>query len=156
MKQLARKILIIIGIIILIPFWSEAGKDTLLSARPMAQPEQNETNALPSTVMPFYQAPKGAIPGGRLKELGRSGKYFPVIQVLAPNHIGMTRHKQPTLYWYLSDLTTYSIEFTLVDSRTISPVVETVLARPTEAGVQQIRLRDYGINLDVDVPYRWF
>ena len=156
MKQRARKILIMIGIVMLIPFWSEAGADTLLSPMPMEKLEQNETKALPSAVMPFYQPPKGAIPGGRLKGRGRSGKDLPVIQVLAPNHVGMTRRKQPTLYWYLSNLTTYPIEFTLVDSRTISPVVETRLARPTEAGVQQIRLRDYGISLDVDVPYRWF
>src|SRR2546430_1273708 len=156
MKQRAIEILIVIGIIILIPFWSEAGKDTLLSARPMAQPEQNETNALPSTVMPFYQPPKGAQPGGRLKERGRSGKLLPVVQVLAPNHVGVTLHKQPTLYWYISKPSTYPIEFTLVDGRKILPIIETRLPSPVEAGIQAIRLKDFGITLDVEVPYRWF
>jgi hypothetical protein len=155
MKQRASEILIVIGIIMLIPLWS-GGEDTLPSPMPIEQLDKNQTNALPSAVMPCYQPPKGAQPGGRLKERGRSGKLLPVVQVLAPNHVGVTLHKQPTLYWYISKPSTYPIEFTLVDSRKILPIIETRLPSPVEAGIQAIRLKDFGITLDVEVPYRWF
>jgi Domain of Unknown Function (DUF928) len=109
-----------------------------------------------SQAMPLYRPPKGTVPGGRLKGGNRGGKDFPVIQVLAPNHVGLTRKKQPTLYWYLSKRTTYPLEFTFVDSRAIQPIIEVGLPQPSEAGVQRIRLRDYGALMETGVPYRWF
>jgi uncharacterized protein DUF928 len=118
--------------------------------------EKGNTKSLASGVMPQYRPPQGSVPGGRLKGGIRGGKEAPVLQVLAPNHVGLTRYKQPTLYWYLSKPVSYPIEFTLVDSRKIPPLVETRLPTPTEGGVQSIQLKDYAISLEVGVPYRWF
>jgi hypothetical protein len=42
-----------------------------------------------------------AAAGGMLREL-----------VLAPDHTGLTREEQPTLYWYIPQATTHPIEFT--------------------------------------------
>ena len=127
-----------------------------------AQPLQREkldkieSKPVPSATMPLYRPPQGRIPGGRLKGGLRGGKDAPIVQVLAPDHVGLTRHKQPTLYWYLSKPSPYPIEFTFVDSRTIPPVVETQLPPPPEVGVQALRLKDFGVSLEVGVPYRWF
>ncbi|HEY3197304.1 MAG TPA: DUF928 domain-containing protein [Nitrospirales bacterium] len=124
--------------------------------RPPAAQSLEKADVKSSPAIPLYRPPKGSVPGGRLKGGNRGGKDFPVIQVLAPNHVGLTRLKQPTLYWYLSKLTTYPLEFTFVDSRAIQPIIEVRLPQPSEPGVQRIGLRDYGIVMDSAVPYRWF
>ncbi|HEY3197303.1 MAG TPA: DUF928 domain-containing protein [Nitrospirales bacterium] len=107
--------------------------------------------------MPLYNPPKGSAAGGRFSDSSARGNHdIPTLMVLAPNHIGLTKNRQPTLYWYLSRPTTYSIEFTLVDSREIAPLLEIRLNSPTGAGIHAIRLSDYGISLAPGVPYRWF
>jgi hypothetical protein len=107
--------------------------------------------------MPLYNPPKGSVAGGRFSDGSARGSHdIPTLMVLAPNHVGLTKHKQPTLYWYLSRPTTYSIEFTLVDSREIAPLLEIRLNSPKGAGIHAIRLSDYGISLAPGVPYRWF
>ena len=106
--------------------------------------------------MPFYVPPKGSAIGGRFSDSSRGSHDVITLMVLAPDHVGLTKHKQPTLYWYLSRPTTYSIMFTLVDSESIAPVLETRLNSPKSPGIQAIRLSDYGINLVPGVSYRWF
>jgi uncharacterized protein DUF928 len=147
---------LILGLVFGMPQMGE-GADEMSPQPPLGDTiERVEKKSSPET-LPLYKPPKGSVPGGRLKggSRGRSGE-LPVVQVLAPNHVGLTRHKQPILYWYISGLTSYPVEFTLVDSRTIAPILETRLKAPAEAGVQHIRLRDFGITLEPGVPYRWF
>jgi hypothetical protein len=139
-----------------LPVWGVAANEKGTPPLPTEVLEKSDAQGLPSALIPLYRPPKGSIPGGRLKGGIRGSKDAPVLQVLAPNHVGLTRDKQPTLYWYLCKQSPYPIEFTLVDSRTIPPVVETRLAHPTELGVQRIRLQDYSVNLEEGVPYRWF
>jgi hypothetical protein len=107
--------------------------------------------------LPLYKPPKDSKPGGRVSSITR-GKHddAPVVLALAPDHVGLSKQVQPVLYWYLSKPTTYRIEFTLVDSRAIAPMIETVLTPPHEAGIHAIRLADYGISLEPGVTYRWF
>jgi hypothetical protein len=76
--------------------------------------------------------------------------------VLAPDHLGLTKSKLPVLYWYLSKPTELPVEFSLVDSRAIAPILEVRLPSPHEAGVHAIRLSDYKVSLVPGVPYRWF
>jgi hypothetical protein len=118
-----------------------------------AQIDKTAINA----AMPLYVPPKGSAAGGRFSDSSRRGTHdVPTLIALAPNHVGLTKHKQPTLYWYLSKPTTYSIVFTLVDSHAIEPVLETRLNSPKGPGIQAVRLSDYGISLVPGVPYRWF
>ena len=38
----------------------------------------------------------------------------------------------------------------------VKPVLETTIASPRRAGIQQIRLSDYGVNLRPGVVYQWY
>lgn len=107
--------------------------------------------------LPLYKPPKDSKPGGRVTSTTR-GKQddAPTVLALAPDHVGLSKQVQPVLYWYLSKPTNYRIEFTLVDSRAIAPVIETVLPPPHEAGIHAIRLTDFGIRLEPGMTYRWF
>jgi len=106
--------------------------------------------------MPVYKPRKensitGRIDGGFRG--GREGE--PVLKVLAPyDHIGETVKKSPALYWYLSQPTSYRIVFTLEDPRRIEPMLEVGLTPPMKAGIQTIRLADYGVELEPQIPYR--
>ena len=122
---------------------------------PDVKAEVSETAINPA--MPLYTPPKGSTAGGRFSGSSRGPMDdSPTLMVLAPNHVGLTKNRQPTLYWYLSRPTTYSIEFTLVDSRAIAPLLEIRLNSPKSPGIHAIRLSDYGISLVPGVPYRWF
>ena len=79
-----------------------------------------------------------------------------MLSVLAPDHAGLTASEQPSLYWQISTATTYPVELTIMDPRQIEPVLETRLAGPIQAGLHRVRLADYGVRLDPDVPYRWY
>jgi hypothetical protein len=60
------------------------------------------------------------------------------------------------LYWYISAPTTHPIELTVTEEQAIRPLLETPLPSPSQAGVQRVRLAEYGIRLAPGVQYRWF
>jgi hypothetical protein len=103
-----------------------------------------------------YTPPKRGTPGGRVGGGTRSLEQRPVIAVLAPDHVGLTIREQPSLYWYLSKPVSGMVEFTLIDSTSLTPILETQLRTPLEAGIQPIHLSDYGIQLATGVSYSWF
>jgi len=84
------------------------------------------------------------------------GDELPFICVLAPDHTGLTVREQPQLYWFLSETTTYPIEFTLIESWGVKPLLETALDPSAKPGFQSVRLADYGIRLRSGVQYKWF
>jgi hypothetical protein len=157
MRRLGLAVSGILLLALVLPWLGNAAEERL---KEPASPPQGLENPEPPSVqnpaMPLYRAPKGSVPGGRLKGGIRAGKDVPVLQVLAPNHVGLTRQRQPVLYWYISKVSKYPIEFTLVDSRAMEPLIETRLRQPTVPGVQYIRLKDYDVSLEPGVPYRWF
>jgi len=110
----------------------------------------------PSSGSLVYNPPKRGVPGGRVGGGTRGGESGPVMLPLAPDHVGLTTQTQPTLYWYLSKPTNYPIEFTLVDVKATTPILERRLSSSNQAGIQAIRLADYGISLVPGVTYRWY
>jgi len=106
--------------------------------------------------MPVYKPRNKNHITGRVDGGFRGGKEGePVLKVLAPyDHIGETVKKSPALYWYLSEPTPYRITFTLEDPRLIEPMLKVGLRPPTKAGIQTIRLADYGVELEPQIPYR--
>lgn len=105
--------------------------------------------------MPVYKQPRRSIPKGRVGG-GIRGGDAPALYVLVPDHVGLTKDEQPTLLWYLSKPTSLPLEFTLVDSRAIKPLLEKQLSPPAKPGVQRISLKDFGIKLEPNVQYKWF
>jgi hypothetical protein len=103
-----------------------------------------------------YKPPIRGKPGNRIGGGTRGlDKDLPVIAALVPDHTGLTTISQPTLYWYLSKPSVYSIEFTLNDEQGIEPLVEVVL-KDTGSGIQSIRLSDFNMALREGIEYQWF
>jgi hypothetical protein len=106
---------------------------------------------------PVYKPPLRGAPGGRLGGGTRgTGRDTFVLSVLAPDHSGLTRHEQPTLYWYISAATTLPIELTIMDPTAVQPLLEMRITPPITAGIHEIRLADHGIRLAPDAVYRWY
>ena len=133
-----------------------------LPADPTPAPPKNQPPVGTSATPPggrdiVYTPPKRGMPGGRVGGGSRSAEnQRPVILVLAPDHVALTMQEQPSLFWYVSQATSGPVLFTLIDSRAVTPIVETGLTSPSQGGVQRIRLADYGIRLTTGVSYRWF
>ena len=107
-----------------------------------------------------YQPPhKGAPAPGLRRGGGTRGmnKSVPVISLLAPEHVGLTLQEQPVLYWFTPTKQDrlFSFEFTLIGDNAETPVVETKLSPPAQAGLQQIRLSDYKVKLSPGERYLW-
>jgi hypothetical protein len=111
---------------------------------------------LPAVGTPVYKPPVGlGAPGGRLGGGTRGAGQTFVLSVLAPTHTGLTMREQPVLYWYLTKPISSPMEFTLSDDG-VKPLIETTLKPPFGAGVQAIRLADFGVRLEPGKAYRWF
>ncbi len=109
------------------------------------------------SLAPLYKPRERATPRARIFSPTRGiDAEAPRALALVPDHIGFTVAVQPTLYWYLSKTTSLPITFTLIDTRVIKPLFHVTLASPRRAGLQVIRLKDYGIALEEHVQYRWF
>jgi Domain of Unknown Function (DUF928) len=78
----------------------------------------------------------------------------PWVEVLAPDHLGLTLSESPTLLWFLSAATGARIEVTLVDPRRSAPLVEAVVAG-ARAGIQVFDAGRYGVKLERGVQYEW-
>ena len=138
--------------IALAPAAAKAGDETPTGASTAQAAAQTDAPA------PVYQLPKVGKPRGRIGG-GRRGPILvgAEIQALVPDHVGQTTAAQPSLYWYLAEPVQGELAFevTLVDERSIDPVVDRRLARPERVGLQRIQLADLGVSLDPGLEYQW-
>lgn len=105
----------------------------------------------------IYKPPLRRAPGGRVGGGTRDGgDAVPGVEVLAPDHVGLTVQEQPTLYWYLSSVTPLPIVFTVNDESAVKPLLEQKISAPTRPGIQRVRLSDYAVKLETGKRYRWF
>lgn len=107
----------------------------------------------------LYQPPRGlgAPSAGRRVGGGTRGtnKSVPILSVLAPDHTGLTVREQPDLYWFASDVVTNPVELTLTLEKGETPILEKRLQVPAKAGIQRVRLSDYGVKLIPGERYSW-
>jgi hypothetical protein len=124
--------------------------------------EQNKTTgdakvstsaAKPNYVPPLRGAPSGRIGGGTR---GTTADDAYTLDVLAPDHVGLTTTDQPCLYWYIQKPTTHAIELTLTETGAALPTIEKRLPSPSDGGIQSLCLADMGVRLKQDTPYKWF
>lgn len=150
---------VIIGFLISLPLVVTAEENPTAPAS-LAK-EVKEQRALAGQVMKtsLYQPPRGlgAPSAGRRVGGGTRGtnKSVPILSVLAPGHTGLTVREQPDLYWFASDVVTNPVELTLTLEKGDTPLLEKRLTVPTHAGVQRVRLADYGIKLIPGEHYNW-
>ncbi|MCK4951015.1 MAG: DUF928 domain-containing protein, partial [Gammaproteobacteria bacterium] len=107
--------------------------------------------------VPVYKPPKRGAPAARVGGGTRGvDGVLPDVYVLAPDHVGLTTHEQPTLSWYMSKPTAIHFEFSLIDENGIEPLLELTLeAGNLKAGIQGLDLAKYGIKLKPEVQYQW-
>jgi hypothetical protein len=142
-------ILVLIGGPVFAPaVWTLAASDQPTTVQP-TQADESEQH--------LYAPPKKLIPRARVGgEMRGTDGSDPEVQPLAPDHVGFTVEKAPTINWFLSKPTTHRVTFTLTDSRVIRPVFEGPIPTPKEPGIHAIRLKDLGLTLETDVQYRWY
>ena len=131
------------------------------AAKPMPQDSVGQSKeAITAPGTPVYKPPKRGVPSGRIGGGTRgSGDNAAIISVLAPDHVGLTTQEQPTLYWYISKPTTDPVELAIIHyqgGQQSATLVEMRIPLPVQAGVQRIRLADYGVHLAPGGQYQWF
>jgi predicted secreted protein len=97
------------------------------------------------------------VPAGRIGGGTRSaGAARLALEVVAPDHTGLTSVAQPTLYWYASDAAATPLEFTLLPADAEKPLVERRLPAVTRPGIQAVALASLGVTLKPGTEYEWF
>jgi hypothetical protein len=110
---------------------------------------------------PVYR-PDAALAGGSLaNERSEPGirmgvaSGLPEIRALGPEHVGATTSAAPTLYWFLSGVSSVPVEITLTLEGAAGPLVELRVAPPIGAGLHAVRLERRGVALAPGATYRW-
>ncbi len=122
------------------------------------QSSGKQTKPLTATIdMPVYKPPKRGAPRALVGGSSRgTGTGACVLSLIAPDHVGLTVHEQPSFYWFLSGPAKDRIEFTLIDNQAIEPLLEINLGDKTEPGIHHISLADHGVSLVPGKQYWWF
>ena len=121
------------------------------------QPSVAQSAPVEKAPLPVYKPPKKLTPRARVGgELRGTDGNDPVLVALVPDHVGLTVKKFPVLNWFLSKPTTYPLKFTFIDTRSVTPLHEGLIPTPSRAGVQSIKLKNFGLMLEPDVQYRWY
>jgi hypothetical protein len=102
-----------------------------------------------------YDPPLRGVPRTRVGAGTRGSGDAAVLQVLAPDHIGLTTAAQPTLYWYASTPCTARFEVALIDEEGIEPLVDVDTEGGKTAGIRHLNLEDHGVSLQPGVTYQW-
>src|SRR5262249_2338656 len=106
---------------------------------------------------PIYRPPLGGGRHGRVEGDARGAPDRAVLlAVLTPDEPGLTTKEQPSLYWYISQPTTFPIELIVTENQAVKPLLKTRITSPSQAGIQRIRLTDYGVRLKTGSLYRWY
>jgi hypothetical protein len=106
-----------------------------------------------------YQPPmRGSASSGRVGGGTRGTGDGPsvTLEVLVPDHMGLTVSAQPTLYWFVSQRIETDAELTIVDDTSVDPLLELKLTPPIEPGIHALSLEEHGVQLQPNVPYQWF
>ena len=125
--------------------------------KPVSPEIKSKNKSIATIGMPVYKPPLRGAPGGRVGG-GTRGlcSELTFLCVLAPDHVGLTVREQPRIYWFVSKLTPYPIEFTIIENKAVKPLLEKRIGSPEKPGVQDIRLSDFGVHLRQNVQYKWF
>ena len=149
----------ILGFLISLPLVVTAEESPTAPSSLAKEVKEQKPQAGQVTKTLLYQPPRGlgAPSAGRRVGGGTRGtnKSVPILSVLAPGHTGLTVREQPDLYWFASDVVTNPVELTLTLEKGDAPVLEKPLPAPTKAGIQRVRLSDYGVKLIPGERYTW-
>ncbi|MDH5547903.1 MAG: DUF928 domain-containing protein [Gammaproteobacteria bacterium] len=109
-----------------------------------------EATTLPTYIPPMRGAPKRRVGGGT-----RGTAVDLTLNVLAPEHTGLTSSPQPTLYFYISSVSSTPMELVITEEQSEDPVFESRFT-VNQAGIYSIDISRANINLKPDTEYQWF
>ncbi len=114
-------------------------------------------DAAPLDTNPVYHPPLRGAPRDRVSSGPRAGRALPTPLALSPDHLAHTASPDPSLFWHIDEAPPAHVKivFTLIHEDGIEPLIETPLARVRQAGIQRIRLAEFGVRLDPDAEYEW-
>jgi len=104
---------------------------------------------------PMRGAPANRMGGGTRGLTRGLENELPVLNVLAPNHTGLTLQSQPVLYWYISAPSSKRIVFTLNDEDKRETLFQTDLSNIRNKGIQRLNLADYELSIESEKEYSW-
>ncbi|HUJ11126.1 MAG TPA: DUF928 domain-containing protein [Verrucomicrobiae bacterium] len=111
---------------------------------------------VPSPARIVYKPPLRGAPAVRIDGGSRgSGVSLICLNVLAPDHTGLTIHEQPTLFWYQSEPADVPFEMTVIEPGKPQPLLRIRLPNARRNGIQHVRLADHGVRLMTGVEYEW-
>ena len=76
-----------------------------------------------------------------------------LLQVMAPDHTGLTTQGQPTLYWYTSSPAALHFSIKEAGNDSKKPLLELSLKKAS--GIQKLDLAKHNITLKPDILYQW-
>lgn len=127
------------------------GKQTAPKKADAAAEERAADSNKPVYTPPRRGAPRTRVGGGTRG----GGNGTVVLQVLAPEHTGLTTQAQPTLYWYASRAFDGEVEFVLTERDAVAPVWRHRIDGRFGPGIQPLALQDAGLDLEPGVEYQW-
>ncbi|MFW2405335.1 MAG: DUF928 domain-containing protein [Gammaproteobacteria bacterium] len=124
--------------------------------QPTAQ-KVDTTTASPDAkrAAPVYKPPRRGAPLTRIGGGTRGDDAMVALQVIAPEHTGLTTMAQPTLYWYASRAIDGDVEFVLTERDAIAPVWRHRIEGKFESGIQPFALQEAGLELQPGIDYQW-
>ncbi len=113
-------------------------------------------SAVKAAVIVYKPPPRGA-PRARVGGGVRGARALPTPLALVPEHVALTSRATPSFYWHIDGAPDDGVRvfFTLIEDGGRKPLIEKELLRPQGAGIQRIRLRDYGVQLRPGIVYQW-
>jgi hypothetical protein len=78
-----------------------------------------------------------------------------ILQALAPDHVGLTTHAQPTLYWYARAPMMVRFKIAPLNKDGADPLLEVEAGSKKLTGIQKLNLGEHKISLQPEVAYQW-
>lgn len=129
-----------------------------LEGAPEVRPaDAAEVPVVAQPVAIVYKPPPRGAPRARVGGGVRGARAMPTPLALVPEHVALTSRSAPSLFWHIDGVPDDGVHvfFTLIEDGGREPLVEKKIPRPRTAGVQRVRLRDYGVQLRPGVIYQW-
>jgi hypothetical protein len=126
------------------------------SGQPLLAADRQEDEPAPVAGLPVYTPPLRGAPAVRVGAGTRGSKEQSVmLQVLAPDHPGLTLSARPVFYWYVENPEAARLQFTLIDANAMAPLLEINPEGAAKQGIQRLDPGDYAVDLEPGVTHQW-
>ncbi len=124
--------------------------------RPAPPPSVSTRGSEPDP-LPVYSPPRRATPRAMVSGGLRGTRGLPKPLALVPAHVALTSSSSPSLFWWIGAVPPAgtTVTLTVATDEEPEPLAELAVPLPRGAGIQRVRLGDYGVELAPGVEYEW-